>query len=227
MSKQTGRADVRDMLVVHQAFRDSYSSAPGLVRGVAAGDTRRAATVADHLKLIADFLHLHHKGEDDLLWPKLKERAPADLWPALEVLEAQHVEIDLLVNKSTALRTSWRRTAGVDEGEELAVVLSRLNEGLTEHLALEEDKVLSRVSQYMTDAEWHELGDHAINGLPKSKLPIVFGMLADIAEPEVVDLMLASAPRVPRFLMPRLGPLAYRAHVKKVYGGTPALTRKV
>lgn len=57
--------------------------------------------------------------------------------------------------------------------------------------------MLPIVDQYVTAAEWHELGDHAINGLPKKKLPIIFGMLAFLAEPAVVSLMLSTAPWCP------------------------------
>ncbi|MEU5607675.1 hypothetical protein ACI2L4_33380 [Streptomyces sparsogenes] len=49
---------------------------------------------------------------------------------------------------------------------------------LTEHLGIEGKDVLPIVPEYVTAKEWHDLGDHAINALPKSKLPIVFGMLA-------------------------------------------------
>jgi iron-sulfur cluster repair protein YtfE (RIC family) len=114
------RADVRDMLVVHEAFRQAYDKAPALVRNVAPGDTARAKIVADHLQLIEDFLHLHHKGEDDLLWPKLFERAPAELNPTLQLLEEQHVEIDKLMSEISSLLTTWRHDANPADGEKLA-----------------------------------------------------------------------------------------------------------
>ncbi|GGT38420.1 hemerythrin domain-containing protein [Streptomyces chromofuscus] len=73
------------MLVVHEAFRRAYSRMPGLVLAVTPGDTARAAVVADHVQMIEEFLHLHHKGEDVLLWPKLAARATHDPLPALEL----------------------------------------------------------------------------------------------------------------------------------------------
>ncbi|MEV5148869.1 hemerythrin domain-containing protein [Streptomyces sp. NPDC052727] len=219
MPKTTSdRADVRDMLVVHNAFRQAYEKAPDLVRDVAPGDTGRAKTVADHLQLIEDFLHLHHKGEDELLWPKLVERAPSELSPTLHLLEEQHVEIDKLMSEISSLLTTWRGDANTADGEKLAHSLGLLGSKLEDHLKLEEEEVLTQVDQYLTAKEWHQLGDHAINGLPKSKLPIVFGMLAELAEPAVVTLMLSSAPLVPRLIMPLLGPRAYAKHAKRVYG---------
>lgn len=91
---------------------------------------------------------------------------------------------------------AWRRDADATP-EKLAESLARLGAGLTAHLAIEEEKVLPLAEKYLTAQEWHRLGDHAINGLPKTKLPIVFGMLAQLAEPDVVTLMLSTAPNLP------------------------------
>jgi hemerythrin-like domain-containing protein len=211
-------ADVRDMLVVHESFRREFGNAPALVRGVAEGDIRRAKTVADHLALMEEFLHLHHHGEDVLLWPKLLDRADGELDDVVAEMEHDHVAIDALLAKATSLRERWSANADPGVGEEFASVVAQLGARLTAHLATEETKVLPLVPRYITVEEWHELGDHAITKLPKSKLPIIFGMLASLADRDVVQLMLDSAPLVPRLLMPVVGPLAYRAHIKKVYG---------
>jgi hemerythrin-like domain-containing protein len=213
-------ADIRDMLVVHQAFRNTYDRAPGLVRVVAPGDVKRAKVVADHVRLVERFLHLHHKGEDELLWPKLQERAPAELEPTLRLMEEQHAQIDKLLTETAGLLASWRRDANAGDRDKLAESLTVLGTELTAHLAIEEEKVLPLAERHVTAKEWHQLGDHAINGLPKSKLPIVFGMLARLAEPDVVTLMLSTAPLVPRLIMPVLGPRAYASHAKRVYGTT-------
>ncbi|MFE2540954.1 hemerythrin domain-containing protein [Actinacidiphila glaucinigra] len=220
MTNPDGRADIRDMLVVHEAFRRAYGKMPGLVLAVAPGDTARASVVADHIQLIEEFLHLHHKGEDELLWPKLMARASEDLAPALALMEKHHAQIDGLLVECSSAMARWRKRATASDRDQLAAALRALGELLTEHLAVEEAEVLPSVDQYVTETEWHELGDHAINKLPKKKLPIVFGMLASLAEPEVVTLMLASAPLVPRIIMPVLGPRAFASHAKKVYGAS-------
>ncbi|MFE0456974.1 hemerythrin domain-containing protein [Streptomyces sp. NPDC058914] len=214
----TDRADVRDMLVVHEAFRQSYSRLPALIKSVEAGDVERAAVVADHAQLIEEFLHLHHKGEDELLWPKLLERASDRLGDTVALLESQHAEIAALLAESAQRLAIWRERPSKESGERLADSLERLGSLLTDHLGIEEKDVLPIVPEYVTAKEWHELGDHAINALPKSKLPVVFGMLASLADAEVVKLMLSTAPLVPRLIMPVVGPKAYARHARKVYG---------
>ncbi|MFF0050834.1 hemerythrin domain-containing protein [Streptomyces sp. NPDC005498] len=216
----TDRADVRDMLVVHEAFRQSYTRLPELVRQVEPGNVARAEVVAGHAQLIEEFLHLHHKGEDELLWPKLLERAGDRLGDAVTLLERQHEDIAALLTESSKLLTAWRAAPGREQAEQLADSLERLGTLLSEHLAIEERDVLPIVPEYVTAKEWHDLGDHAINALPKNKLPIVFGMLASLADEQVVKLMLSTAPLVPRLIMPVLGPKAYARHARKVYGAT-------
>ena len=52
--------DVSDMYTVHRVFRREFGLLPTLVRGVAAGDTARAAVLADHGRRILTGLHYHH-----------------------------------------------------------------------------------------------------------------------------------------------------------------------
>ncbi|CAM5360273.1 hemerythrin domain-containing protein [Streptomyces canarius] len=179
--------------------------------------SRPSPGVADHAQLIEDFLHLHHMGEDELLWPKLLERGGDRLGETVNLLESQHVEIAALLTESSQRLAIWRDQPTKENGEPLARSLERLGALLTEHLGIEEKDVLPIVPEYVTAKEWHALGDHAINALPKNKLPVIFGMLASLADAEVVKLMLSTAPLVPRLLMPVLGPKAYARYARKVF----------
>ena len=80
-SDTTTLTNVHDMVIVHRAFRRELAVIPRLVRAVPAGDTRRAAVVARHARLVLQGLHLHHTGEDELLWPKLLERSTPEAPP--------------------------------------------------------------------------------------------------------------------------------------------------
>ncbi len=46
------KPDVNEMLVIHRVFRREFVALPTLIRGVADGDTARAAVVADALRLV-------------------------------------------------------------------------------------------------------------------------------------------------------------------------------
>ena len=64
-------ADSRDMLVIHQMFRRQFKAIPGLVSAVPEGEPAKVAVVADHVTWMVAFLHAHHQGEDELVWPRL------------------------------------------------------------------------------------------------------------------------------------------------------------
>ena len=210
--------DTREMLVVHSLFRRELRLAAGLVRRVPTGDTRRAAVVGRHLALVEEVLHHHHVAEDELLWPLLVERVAEELAPVVRLMETQHEVVDRLLGEIGALRPAW--TAGPDAGrtEELADLYDRLYIGTTEHLDAEEARVLPLVARSITPAEWAALGDAGRNGIARSDLSLVFGMMMYEGDPEVVATMLAPAPLPVRVLVPRLGRRAYRKHALTVHG---------
>ncbi len=67
MNTATTGIDTRDMLLIHRVIRREVGGLPGLFR--ATRDRARAARVAAHASEMLDFLHAHHTGEDELLWP--------------------------------------------------------------------------------------------------------------------------------------------------------------
>ncbi|WP_199580340.1 hemerythrin domain-containing protein [Blastococcus sp. TBT05-19] len=210
--------DTRDMLVVHASIRRQFGEAPGLVRGVADGDTARAAVVADHLQLLGDLVHHHHTGEDRLLWPVLQPRLPAEVAATVERMEAQHEGIAEQQGAVSAALAAWRSTGGPDEREALATAFEALTGRITEHLAAEEEHILPLAAVHMTPAEWARLGEAGIGGLPKSQLPLVFGMVMYRADPEVIRGMLAHAPLLPRLLLPFLAPRVYARYATRLFG---------
>jgi hypothetical protein len=210
--------DTREMLVVHSLFRRELRLASGLVRGVPRGDARRAGVVAAHLQLVEDVLHHHHTAEDDLLWPKLLQRVPAEIAPVVELMEAQHQQVDTLLERIGSLRPRWAQHPDAQGGAELAELYDRLYAGLAEHLDAEETRVLPLVSRCITPAEWNELGDAGRAGIPRKDMALVFGMLMYEGDPEVVRIRLAPAPLPVRVLVPRLGRRAFRRRALQVHG---------
>ena len=210
--------DTREMLVVHALFRRELRLAAGLVRGVPAGDSRRAGVVAAHLGLVEEILHHHHTAEDELVWPKLLQRVPAEIAPVVQLMEAQHQQVDGLLERLGTLRAQWAQDPGPARAGELADLYDRLYAGLAEHLDAEETRVLPLVARCITPQEWAELGDAGRGGIPRKDMALVFGMLMYEADPEMIRMMLAPAPLPVRVLVPRLGRRAYRRRALAVHG---------
>ena len=88
--------DGDDMRILHNAFLWGYEVAPGLVRGVSPGDLARSEIVGQWLADLDATLHTHHESEDEFLWGKLEQRAPAC---ALHVgqMRAHHAQVAQLL----------------------------------------------------------------------------------------------------------------------------------
>src|SRR5215472_9802642 len=93
--------DVRDMAIVHATFRRAYDESARLVRANPAPSAGRVAFLADHVDFGITMLHIHHEGEDELLYPKLIERAP-DQAPVTEQVEHEHETIKTALDAAAA-----------------------------------------------------------------------------------------------------------------------------
>jgi hypothetical protein len=70
------RPDTSDMFAVHGVFRDTLGAATVLVGGVLDGDSERLALVANYYENVLSFLRSHHDGEEQLVFPLLRQRCP-------------------------------------------------------------------------------------------------------------------------------------------------------
>jgi iron-sulfur cluster repair protein YtfE (RIC family) len=207
--------DVRDMYVVHKVFRREFALIPRLVRAVAPGDTRRAAVVAGHARLVLRGLDLHHTGEDALLWPKLLERdAPhTDL---IHRMESQHHRVETLIADLNAALPRWESEARPAVSEEVAATFDELRVALLEHLADEEEHILPIAARCVTQEEWNQLGEHGLDKVEKSQLPLLFGAMLEEATPAERTLMLTLVPPPVRLLVRTVFAWQYRRYITKI-----------
>ena len=210
--------DVRDMIVVHTAMLREFRLLPTAVAETQVGDRKRVQAVADHLRFLCDLLHHHHEGEDELLWPKLRQRTLPAALEVIEEVESQHLEIDLALSGVEEQRQAWAGDPSPDHRDHLVARLGRLHTVLREHLDLEERALLPLAASVLTPAEWEAIGEEAVAAMPKSVLPLVFGMFAYEGDPEVLRDMLKAAPLVPRTLLPLIAPRVYARRARQVYG---------
>jgi hemerythrin-like domain-containing protein len=209
------RADIAEMYVVHRVFRREFQAAPGHVRRVPEGDRRRARVVADYLALILGGLHMHHTGEDAVLWPRLLERAApsADL---IGTMQAQHDRVDDYIEQIEPLAAAWTQTASALQGEQLAALLEDFAAALFEHLDLEEREILPLCWEHITPTEWNSLGQHGRDTMPLRQMPLLLGAILEDATAEERRRMLAPLPAPVRLVVRALGPLVYRRYVRRL-----------
>lgn len=216
-ASETPTVDIRDMLVVHTALLREFRLAPAAVRRVPP-DRRSVRRLDDHLTLLCDLMHHHHEGEDELLWPVLRSRVDAEDNAMLDVVEAQHAGIDRVLSRVDEARTAWRDRPDRATAEALASTLHDLHTALRDHLEVEERSVLPLAAAHLRHDEWHAVGEAGAAAVPKSAMPVVIGMFAYEADPDVLALMLQSAPAPVRILLPRIAPRLYARRAARIHG---------
>lgn len=212
--------DVRDMVVVHTALLREVRLAPAAVARVPVGARGPAARVDRHLGRLCDLLHHHHVGEDELLWPVLRARVPAAALVHLEEGEAQHVGLDRALDHLRTARRDWVAQADTGTRDGLVETLRTLHRLLADHLDSEERAVLPLAAAHLTEAEWRAVGEAGAAAVPRTSLPLVFGMFAYEGDPHVVTAMLAAAPALPRLVLTLIAPRVYARRAAQLYGTT-------
>jgi hemerythrin-like domain-containing protein len=166
------------MAIVHRTFRRVYDEAARLVRAAPSPPPGRVTFLADHIDFGISALHIHHEGEDELLYPKLIERVPEQV-QMTEQVEREHQAIKAELDAVSGACATWRRQPSAETAEALAAALDRLNSVVEPHLDDEEQKVVPLAAVTLTQQEWDALGKHGVAQMPPSRRSIAFGMILE------------------------------------------------
>ena len=209
-----------DMRILHNAFLWAYEAAPGLVHSAPAGDTARSEFVGQWLADLDATLHTHHESEDELLWDKLEQRAPAC---ALHVgqMRAHHAQVAGLLEEAGPLLARWRATAEPALGGQLADAYERTLAVLKVHLRREVVEVVPVMERVVTAKEWKELGDHSVDAIPKSRLLPQLGMLLANSTPADRKQFYAGMPFSVKVLWRVVGKRQYAKQFTQLFPGRP------
>lgn len=208
------------MRILHNAFLWAYAEAPGLVRGTSAGDVRRSEYVGQWLADLDATLHTHHESEDELLWGKLEQRAPAC---ALHVgqMRAHHAQVAELLEEASPLLAQWCTSADPAVGNRLADAYERMLEVLKVHLRREVVEVIPVAERVMSEAEWSAMGDHSMGAIPKSRLLPQLGMLLANSTPADRQSFYAGVPFSVKVLWRLVGKRQYAQQFRLLFPGRP------
>ncbi|WP_327294139.1 hemerythrin domain-containing protein [Streptomyces sp. NBC_01197] len=165
------------MVLIHRVLRREFGQLPRLFRA-AAGDRARSKVLGAHAREMLTFLRTHHTGEDELLFPLLRERAALD--PELmDRMDAQHAQVDDAVMAIDAELPAWTASADAAAGERMAARIDAMMPALIEHLAEEEQEILPIVSVTLTQSEWDALGKHGMSAIPLTRRLVILGHITE------------------------------------------------
>jgi hypothetical protein len=218
MSKENP-IEVRDMAIIHRLFRQAYDEAARLVRASPTPSPGRVTFLADHIDLVLGGLHSHHQDEDELLYPKLIERAPEQA-PMTEQVEHEHQVIATALDAASAACATWRQRPSAETGEALAAALDHLNEVVQPHLDDEEQKVVPLAAVTLTQQEWDAMGKRGMSSIPRNKRAIAAGMMLEPLNAADRAYMMKHVPAPMRMLFPIMIERPWKKYASTLRTGT-------
>nr|WP_236652338.1 hemerythrin domain-containing protein [Streptacidiphilus neutrinimicus] len=211
-----GRPFTHEMVIVHRVFRRESALLPRLVRAVPEGDAARAGRLAAYVREYLDGLHVHHRTEDELIWPLLRARADRD--DLVARMEEQHERIDAGLDAVTGRLPVWERAADRPARDSLADALDEHRAALLDHLADEEHLVLPLVEEHLTVAEWALVGRRGMEHIPRNKRMLALGAILEEATETEAAFFLGQVPAVGRLLWRAVGRRQYAARCRALRG---------
>ena len=218
MSK-TQPIDVRDMAIVHRTFRNVYEESARLVRAAPVPSPGRVTFLADHIDFCIAALHIHHEGEDELLYPKLIERVPEQA-AMTEQVDHEHQLIKTALDETSAACAAWRQRPSAETGQALAAALDQLNSVVQPHLDDEEQKIVPLAAVTLTQQEWDAMGKHGVAQMPRNKRGIAFGMILEPLNQADRAYMKHILPAPVRMLYPVLIDRPWKKYAATLRAGT-------
>src|SRR5689334_10567271 len=203
-------ADTRMMGIVHGALRRDLLRTRAALTAEPYPQGRQRRAIGEHVVWMMEFLHAHHTGEDEGLWPLVRARNPT-AGALLDSLEAEHRLIGPAAAALTSAGRRYAATAADGPRAALVTALGELAAVLFPHLDREVEEAMPVVSASITQAEWHAV-EQEYNIKPKSlaQLGMEGHWLLDGIDAEGYQVVVHTVPAVPRFILLHGFARAYR-----------------
>lgn len=199
-----GDADLTIMVAAHDAFRRDLGKLAAAASQARTWSPDRQAAVRLGWEIFQRQLHVHHRGEDAVVWPLLRGRLAGSesAGSVLDAMEAEHGLIDPLLAAVDRAFGFVGDPAG-DFDADAADAVAELATKLSSHLSHEERDAIPLIGSTLTAREWQEAGRRMGRqpGVRASFVPEFFGWLLDGAAPDRRASVLAALPAVMRPLV--------------------------
>ena len=157
-----GPIDLQMMYVMHHAFRRDLDLFAAAVRATPVDARGTWALLAERWELFAEVLHEHHTVEDVGIWPALEELGSDEDRATLAAMEAEHGEIDPLLQGCAEGFRRLAEHADEDTRAALAVRVCAARESLRRHLAHEETEAITLIQRLLTAEDWARIEEEHV-----------------------------------------------------------------
>jgi len=206
--------DVSDMYAIHKALTGALDAAPAYV-AKAGLDSERVEAIGSFCENVIEFLHVHHTGEDELIYPVLEQRC-AESRSELERIDNQHKLLHAPMDAGRSAIATWRAAPSTDNAQAVIDAIASIAEPLRPHLAEEETVVLPIATKWMSPEEWGRLPGHHMMIFRADKPWLMVGLLREQLDQEHRDGMLAGMPPEMRTMWTEQMEPAFNAFIAEV-----------
>ncbi|MFV2122002.1 hemerythrin domain-containing protein [Streptomyces sp. Act-28] len=169
------------MLLAHRAMvRDLDRVARAAGKLAQSPDPAPAAARREYVDKLFQLIDHHHEGEDEFLWPRLRQLGADE--EALTLMTTEHAELARLLH-------GWHgagRRLGTDAGAaaELASLTEGVREQLARHAGDEERELSGRLAPVLDERVWKGVATHMRKTAPGWTLKFMPAWLSSVAGPD-------------------------------------------
>ena len=188
----TYHTDVSDMYAVHKALLGALDAVPDYIAGTQL-DSDRVEVIGSFIENVIEFLHVHHSGEDELIYPLLLQRC-AESRSELKRIDDQHKLLYAPMDAGRSAVAVWRAAPSTDHAQAVTDAVASIAETLRPHLAEEETVMLPIAAQWISPEEWGRQAGHNMMSFRADKPWLMVGLVREQLDQEHRDGMLAGMP---------------------------------
>ncbi|TML63630.1 MAG: hemerythrin domain-containing protein [Actinobacteria bacterium] len=188
----TYETDVSDMYAVHKALLGALDAAPECLAKAGLRPERVEVTGSFYENVI-EFLHVHHSGEDELIYPVLQQRC-AESRSELERIDDQHKLLYAPMDAGRSAIATWRVAPSTGNAQAVIDAIASIAETLRPHLAEEETVMLPLATRWISPEEWRSQAGHNMMSFRADKPWLMLGLVREQLDQEHRDGMLAGMP---------------------------------
>jgi hemerythrin-like domain-containing protein len=184
--------DVSDMYAIHTTLTGALDGAPTYVANAGAA-SERVGAIGSFCENVIELLHVHHAGEDELVYPVLEQRCP-ERRSELERIDNQHKSLYGPMDAGRSALATWRAAPSTANAHAVSDALASIDELLRPHFTEEETVLLPMATKWMSPEEWGRLSGHGLSIFRADKPWLALGLVREQLTQEQRDGMLAGMP---------------------------------
>lgn len=205
--------------LIHDSLRRDLERLRHTASEPVPGRERREA-VARRVDWLVDFLHLHHAGEDEAIWPRALRKQPG-LASLAQEMDAEHEALESAASRLRQAAAVYAAEGSPASRSTLAGAVDEVRAACLPHLEHEERVAVPQLVEVLDKADWVAVDKYYRKGVRLRQLGSITAWLLDDIDPRQVPPLRAELTRpLMAFLGWRYGD-AYAREAELAWGREP------